>query len=278
MDTVARFIAVADLRRVHGSRLGPLIIDVRRKAAFDPATHLVSGAIWRDPFAVETWAHFVPRHRDVVVYCVHGHEISKNTASALAATGLRVSFLEGGIEAWKQAGGPLTKKLLMPLIPSPINQPSIWVTRERPKIDRVACPWLIRRFIDPLAEFAYVPADQVLDYASQHNAIPYDIPGVQFTHRGDKCSFDALITDFELNDGPLNRLAAIVRGADCGIPALTPQSSGLLALSVGLSALHADDHTMLDKGIDLYDALYAWAGHAADEMHHAALFGGAGAK
>jgi hypothetical protein len=214
----------------------------------------------------------VPRHRDVVVYCVHGHEISKNTAAALATAGVSARYLEGGIEAWQLAGGPMSKKSSVPPIPSPINQPTVWVTRERPKIDRIACPWLIRRFIDPLAEFVYAPADEVTAYASAHGAIPYDIPGVQFTHRGARCSFDALIADFDLNDAALDTLAMIVRGADTGAPSLTPESPGLLAISLGLSALYRDDHDMLTKGLDVYDALYAWARHARAEVHNAALF------
>ena len=272
MDTAIASISVSDLRRLHGSRLTPLIIDVRRRPAFDGATHLISGAIWRDPFALETWSHFVPRHLDVVLYCVHGHEISKNTADHLQALGIRARALEGGIDAWTNARGPLTLKTSTPLIPSAVNQPSVWVTRERPKIDRIACPWLIRRFVDPLAEFVYVPATEVLAYAEQHGAVPYDVPNVTFTHRGDMCSFDALIADFGLHDAALHQLAAIVRGADTGAPALTAQSPGLLAVSLGLSALYQNDHEMLTKGLDVYDALYAWARHSQAEIHNADLF------
>ena len=272
MDTAIAPISVSDLCRLHGSRLAPLVIDVRRRPAFAAAAHMISGAIWRDPFALETWSHFVPRHQEVVVYCVHGHEISKNTADHLQTIGVRARYLQGGIEAWTNVGGPLTLKTTTPLIPSPINQPSVWVTRERPKIDRIACPWLIRRFIDPLAEFVYVPAAEVLAYAEQHDAIAYDVPNVRFTHRGDRCSFDALVADFDLQDAALHQLAAIVRGADTGAPELTAQSPGLLAVSLGLSALYQDDHDMLTKGLDVYDALYAWAKHAQTETHNADLF------
>jgi hypothetical protein len=136
--------------------------------------------------------------------------------------------------------------------------PSKWVTREHPKIDRIACPWLIRRFIDSDAEILYVPRDQVTAKAEELGAIPFDVQDVQFGHHGDRCSFDAFLAVFAIKDRPLDRLAEIVRGADTGKPTLTPQSAGLLALSHGLSAIFADDHEMLAHGITMYDALYAW--------------------
>lgn len=171
-----------------------------------------------------------------------------------------------------QLRAPTIRKQPVLFIPSPINLPSKWITRERPKIDRVACPWLIRRFIDPLAEFMYVPAADVLDAAKSLSATPYDVPGVQFSHRGDACSFDAFIADFEIYDAALNDLAAIVRGADTGRPDLTPQSPGLLAISLGLSALYPKDPEMLDHGMLVYDALYAWLRRARAEVHNADLF------
>jgi hypothetical protein len=135
---------------------------------------------------------------------------------------------------------------------------SKWVTRERPKIDRIACPWLIRRFIDPRAEFHYVPSAEVRAVAEADQAIPYDVPDVQFSHRGDLCSFDAFLADFSINDPALAELALIVRGADTGKPELTPQSPGLLAVSLGLSINYPDDHAMLEHGMVVYDALYSW--------------------
>ena len=137
-------------------------------------------------------------------------------------------------------------------------RPSKWVTRERPKIDRIACPWLIRRFIDPLATFDYVPTPRVFDEAKARDAIPYDIPGAVVTHRGERCSFDALIEDFDLRDAALDRLATIVRGADTDRLDLAPQSAGLLAASLGLSKRYADDHEMLAQAMPVYDGLYAW--------------------
>ncbi len=133
-----------------------------------------------------------------------------------------------------------------------------WVTRERPKIDRIACPWLIARFIDAAPEFLYVPADQVLRVAADSGATPYDVPGVEMTHVGEQCSFDAFIKKHALTDPALQQLATIVRGADTSRLDLAPQSAGLHAISLGLSHCFADDHEMLRHGMVIYDALYAW--------------------
>ena len=142
-----------------------------------------------------------------------------------------------------------------------------WVTRERPKIDRIACPWLIARFIDQEAEFLYVPAAQVLAVARESGATPYDIPGVEMSHVGEFCSFDAFLSKYELADPALQQLAAIVRGADTSRLDLTPQSAGLYALSLGLSQTFADDHEMLQHGRVMYDAFYAWCRSCQAETH-----------
>ncbi|MFI5400848.1 MAG: chromate resistance protein ChrB domain-containing protein [SAR324 cluster bacterium] len=142
-----------------------------------------------------------------------------------------------------------------------------WITRERPKIDRIACPWLIERFIDDQPEFLYVPAGEVARIAQQTGAIPYDIPGVEFSHVGELCSFDAFLKKYELTDAALLRLATIVRGADTSRLDLTAESPGLYALSVGLSQVFADDREMLKHGMVMYDALYAWCRHCQGETH-----------
>ena len=142
-----------------------------------------------------------------------------------------------------------------------------WVTRERPKIDRIACPWLIARFIDAAPEFLFVPPAEVLAVAARDGATPYDVPDVELSHVGERCSFDAFLARYRLDDPALARLALIVRGADTGRPDLTPQSAGLLAVSLGLSHCFADDHEMLRHGMVLYDALYAWARHRQGETH-----------
>ena len=142
-----------------------------------------------------------------------------------------------------------------------------WVTRERPKIDRIACPWLITRFIDKEAKFLYVPADQVLTVAETSGATPYDIPDVEYSHVGELCSFDAFINKHNLTDPALLQLAVIVRGADTARLDIAPQAAGLLALSLGLSHNFADDHAMLAQGMVMYDALYAWCKHTQQETH-----------
>ena len=133
-----------------------------------------------------------------------------------------------------------------------------WITRERPKIDRIACPWLIARFIDQAPEFLYVPPADVMKIAAASGATPYDGPNVELGHVGELCSFDAFLSKYQLTDPALQRLAVIVRGADTGKPGLTPESAGLLAISRGLSLNFADDHEMLRQGMVVYDALYAW--------------------
>ena len=148
------------------------------------------------------------------------------------------------------------------------RRPTGWVTRERPKIDRIACPWLIRRFIDPGAEILYVPTSQVFEAGRELQAIPFDIPGAEpFTHEGERCSFDAFLGQFRLDDSGLQTLAPIVRGADTDRHELAPQASGLHAVSLGLSLLYAEDEPLLEQGLIVYDALYAWATRAKGQRH-----------
>ena len=143
-----------------------------------------------------------------------------------------------------------------------------WVTRERPKIDRIACPWLIKRFVDQDPEFLYVPPDQVLVVAETTGAIPYDVAGVEFSHVGELCSFDAFLNKYGLTDPALQHLSRIVRGADTSRHDLTPQCGGLFAISLGLSANFPDDHEMLRHGIVIYDALYQWCRDLQSETHN----------
>lgn len=147
------------------------------------------------------------------------------------------------------------------------RRPTRWVTRERPKIDRIACPWLIRRFIDPQAQILFVPTQEVFATGEREAAVAFDIPGAPLTHEGERCSFDAFLKQFQLEDPGLAVLAPIVRGADTDRHDLAPQASGLHALSLGLTVLFRDDHVLLDHGLIVYDALYAWATHARGERH-----------
>ncbi len=252
-----------------------LICDVRRAPAFDQAKSLIAGALRLTPESIDSAHTHLPKDRRIVVYCVHGHEVSQNATAQLRALGFDAAYLEGGIAEWQTLGlATMLKNSALGLASSP-GKPSRWVTRERPKIDRIACPWLIRRFIDPSAQFLYVPSKEVLSVAATQGAIPYDVPDVLISHRGldgERCSFDALIEECGLSDSCLLELAKIVRGADTGKPELTAQSGGLLAISLGLSQIYTDDHTMLEQGVVIYDALYAWIKSAQSEVHNAALF------
>jgi rhodanese-related sulfurtransferase len=241
-----------------GTGSAPIVIDVRRAPAFDADDAMLVGAIRRDPDEINEWRSALPKERLVVLYCAHGREVSQGGAAALRAAGIDARYLEGGIAAWVEHRLPTRKKFG--------NAPGKWITRERPKVDRIACPWLIRRFIDPEAAFLYVPTERVFAIAKETGAVPYDIPGAEpFSHDGERCSFDGFIKVFGLSDPALDRLALIVRGADTGRPDLTPQSGGLLAISRGLSANYPDDHAMLEQGMVVYDALYAWCRSQQDE-------------
>ena len=142
-----------------------------------------------------------------------------------------------------------------------------WITREHPKIDRVACPWLITRFIDSDAEFIFVPPEKVGEESARLDAVPFDVEGVELSHEGPLCSFDAFLSKYDLENDALATIAKIVRGADTARLDLAPQAAGLLAVSLGLSKLFPDDHEMINHGFVVYDALYAWCLYAADETH-----------
>ena len=251
MDTVS--IVPAALYSLLGTHRSPLVLDVRKAEAFAEDDRLLPGALRPQGDLVE----FAARHaagRPVVTYCVKGAEVGIGAASILGQAGYQASFLEGGIKAWRGEKLPTIRRKPEWHVPGG----SRWITRERPKIDRIACPWLIRRFIDPIARFDYVPSAKVFDEAKARQAVPYDIAGAPVTHRGERCSFDALIEDFGIEDAALDRLALIVRGADTGRHDLAPQSAGLLAASLGLSQRFTDDHEMLEQAMPLYDGLYAW--------------------
>jgi rhodanese-related sulfurtransferase len=259
---MASATSVSELAKVLGTSQAPTLIDVRRNPTFESAEQLIAGAIRRSPEDVGQWYRELSKQRPVVAYCVHGHEVSQGIASNLEAAGFSASYLAGGISAWSAQSLPTRRKL------AEHEGPTTWVTRERPKIDRIACPWLIRRFIDPEATFVYVPADRVLAVAKETGATPYDVAGVEFTHEGDRCSFDTLLRIYEIADPALDHLATIVRGADTSRHDLSPQCGGLFAISLGLSANFSDDHEMLGHGMVIYDALYTWCRSLQEERHN----------
>jgi rhodanese-related sulfurtransferase len=238
------------LYRALGTAAAPLVIDVRSEPSFAGDDVLIAGAMRRAPENVAAWRGRLPSKRPIVVYCGHGTEVSRGVAAALGEAGHDARYLEGGIAAWREARLPTMRKRGA--------APTTWVTRERPTIDRIACPWLVSRFIDPEANFLYVPSASVRETAARTGATPYDVEGAEFGHHGALCSFDAFIGIYGIVDVALDRLALIVRGADTGRPDLTPQSPGLLALSQGLKLNFTDDHAMLAQGMVVYDALYAW--------------------
>ena len=250
MDARIPSVSSSELYAILGTASAPVLLDVRRHEAFSKDNGLIIGAFHRSPEEVVRWSSELSPDRPVVAYCVHGHEVSQGVAAHLNSAGIKASYLDGGIAGWRAAGLPTRKNL------GAVEDK--WVTREHPKIDRIACPWLISRFINPLAEFLYVPVTDVTAVAKAQGATAYDVKDAEFGHVGDRCSFDAIIRIFEIEDPALDHLATIVRGADTSRPDLTPQCAGLLAISHGLSANHQDDHEMLKHGMIIYDALYTW--------------------
>jgi rhodanese-related sulfurtransferase len=265
MDATLSSISVAELKARLGRADAPILLDVRQEPGYQASPILIAGARRIAPEAIGGWATAQPRDSAVIVYCAHGNAASQSAAAALARAGLAASYLAGGLETWRSEGGATLRKDQATGIGG--TRPTRWVTRERPKIDRIACPWLINRFIDPAAEFLYAPPDQVRDVAARDGAIPYDVPGVRFTHDGEFCSFDTLMHEFALEEPGLAALARIVRGADTARLDLAPQAPGLLAITLGLSANIADDHAMLKSGMVIYDALYRWCRDLRSEAH-----------
>ena len=259
-------IGVDELLSRFGTGSAPLIIDVRRGPAFAASDGVIAGCLRREPDAIGSWSGTLPTGRAIVAYCAHGHEVSQQAASGLRAAGHAARYLIGGFQVWVDAGGALAAR--HEHLTS--GQSSLWVTRERPKIDRVACPWLIRRFVDPAARFLYTPTENVFAMAKQTGAIPYDIPGGEpFTHDGPLCSFDTIMRYFQIRDPALEALALIVRGADTARLDLTPQSAGLLAITLGMSANSGeDDHAMLEASMPIYDSLYTWCRRLRAETHN----------
>jgi rhodanese-related sulfurtransferase len=261
------FISTSELYRLLGSPDAPLIYDVCRCEDYDAEPRLIPGARWRDHRRAAEWAQEIPRGQRVVTVCVGGKKVSQAAAAELRLQGIDAASLAGGNEAWRAAGHPTVAKRLG--IGNREGRATRWVTRSRPKIDRIACPWLIARFLDPVARFFCVDPAEVIAAAAELDAIPFDVDGVELSHRGERDSFDAFLEDFGLEDAALDRLAAIIRGADTARMELAPEAAGLLAVSLGISALSGpDDHLALERGFAVYDALYAWARFASDETHN----------
>lgn len=257
------------LARLVGTSKAPTILDVRREAvrAGDPRLLPGARALAEADLSLEGLARIAAGFQGpVVVVCAEGHRLSQGTAAWLRHEGVHAEYLMGGQAAWTAANLPLIDP--GKITARDAQERSIWVTRSRPKIDRIACPWLIRRFIDPHAVFLFVAPAEVQGVAERFGAMPYDIEGVFWSHRDDLCTFDVLLAEFGLSTPALDRLALIVRGADTSRPDLAPECAGLLAASLGLSRMYSDDLEQLEAGIALYDAFYRWARDATEEQHN----------
>lgn len=258
-------ITVAQLSRLIGLPGAPALIDVRTEDDFQADPRLIPGSIRKDYRQVSQW-NMQDSGAPIIVLCQQGRKLSQGAAALLRCHGVAAETLDGGFEAWRSAGLPLLKLDRLPARNA--EGRTVWVTRARPKVDRIACPWLIRRFVDPQAVFLFVPPADVLDVAERFDAAPFDIDTVFWSHRGENCTFDAMIEEFGLGSPPLELLASIVRGADTARPDLAPQAAGLLAASLGLSRMYKDDLAQLEAGMLLYDAFYRWCRDAAEETHN----------
>lgn len=264
---VPNTISVEKLARLIGTAGCPILVDVRTYREFLSDQRYVPGSLVRSDDRISEWAPGL-RGRSVVVICEDGQRHSHGVAAWLRSAGASAEALQGGITEW--AGAEL------PMVPADKVRNrdqqgrTVWVTRARPKVDRIACPWLIRRFVDPDAVFLFVPPPEVTPVAERFGGAAFDIddPGAFWSHRGELCTFDVMVEELGLATPPLLHLATLVRGADTGRPDLAPEAAGLLAASLGLSRIYADDLAQLDAGMHLYDAFYRWCRDATEETHN----------
>lgn len=245
-----------------GLQDSPLIVDLRTAEELARSGEFIPSAVCVDPDGSEQWCRRLTTHRPVAVYS-SDDAASNAMVRHLESRGIASGTLTGGLDEWRRNGMPTVRVRQEYRVPGS----SRWVTRERPKIDRLACPWLVRRFIDPHAVFFYTPAQAVRAEAAGLAAEPYDIADVTFSHRGPRCSFDAFLDEFGLHDPVLDQLADIVRAADTGALERSKEAAGLLAISLGMSATVRDDNLLLEQAMFVYDSLYAWCKTARDETH-----------
>jgi len=255
------------LARLIGTPTAPAIIDVRTADDFTADPRTIPGALRRDHGTVADWAAELTG-RKVVVACQRGHKLSEGVAAWLRHEGIEAEIVHGGVARWAEAGLPMIPAAMLPRRDA--QGRTVWVTRARPKVDRIACPWLIRRFVDPAAVFLYVSPAEVVGVAERFGAAAFDVEedGVVWSHDGDRCTFDVMVERFGLSAIPaLAHLALIVRGADTARPDIVPEAAGLVALSLGLSRMYSDDLEQLEAGMLIYDALYRWCRDATGETH-----------
>ncbi len=255
------------LLRLIGRPDSPVVIDVRTDEDFSADPRLIPGSARRTAHVPSEWAsEFVGRSAAVI--CQKGLKLSQGVAAWLRHYGVPADSLDGGALGWAKDGLPMAPEAKLP--PRDAQGRTVWVTCARPKVDRIACPWLIRRFVDPTAVFLFVAPAEVMGVADRFGAAPFDIEGegVFWSHQGEHCTFDAMVEEFGLTTEPLLRLATIVRGADTARLDLAPEAPGLLAASLGLSRMYSDDLQQLEAGMALYDAFYRWCRDATDETHN----------
>ena len=257
-------IPIDKLARLVGTPHCPVLVDVRTEEDFNANPRLIPSSMRRPYADASDWAPELAG-RSTIVICQKGAKLSQGVAAWLRHAGSPADALEDGFEGWRKAKLPTVATAKMP--PLDKQGRTVWVTRARPKVDRIACPWLIRRFIDPRAVFLFVTPSEVDAVAERFAAAPFDVEGVFWSHRGEKCTFDTMVEEFGLVTEPMQQLAAIVRGADTGRFEVAPQSAGLLAASLGLSRMYSDDLAQLEAGMTLYDAFYRWCRDATDETH-----------
>jgi rhodanese-related sulfurtransferase len=253
------------LARLIGTAKTPALIDVRTEEDFAADPRLIPGAVRRNHENAADWGGEFAGHPAIVV-CLRGQKLAQGTAAWLRHANVPAETLEGGFEGWKAAKLPLVNASKLP--PRDARGRTVWVTRSRPKIDRIACPWLIRRFVDPNAVFLFVAPAEVVAVGERFGAAPFDIEHVFWSHRGERCTFDVMIEEFGLATPPLLRLATMVRAADTARLDLSPEAPGLLAASLGLSRMYDDDLEQLEAGMLLYDAFYRWCRDASAETHN----------
>ncbi len=257
-------IKVQQLLRLIGTPQSPIIVDICLEDDFSADPYLIPGSVRRSHTDMEGIRE-VFQDKPGVIVCQQGKKLSQGLVSLLRGEGYDAEFLEGGMFAWRDA--PDNMRVPFAALPMPQGGSTLWVTRHRPKIDRIACPWLIRRFVDPSARFLFVSPAEVEGVAERFGATPFDIEGQFWSHRGENCTFDTMLEEFGLRTPALNRLSEVVRAADTNRHDLAPEAAGLLAVSVGLSRQYRDDHEQLTAGMHLYDALYRWARDGFTETH-----------
>lgn len=257
-------ITPAQLMRLIGTPTAPVIVDISIDPDFTDDPFLIPGS-FRHPHSDIPGLIERLQGRRCVITCQQGIKLSQGLVAWLRNDRHTAEYLEGGMYAWRDH--PDSLRVPAASIPPPVGGSTLWVTRHRPKIDRIACPWLIRRFVDPSARFLFVSPPEVAGVADRYCATPFDVENVFFSHRGANCTFDTMLDEFHLHSPALDRLARVIRSADTNNHDLSPESAGLLALSVGLSRQYRDDHAQLDAGMALYDALYRWARDGQNETH-----------